>query len=104
MEQQALETQFKELTGRSKVKELIKHLQEATERDAAFAMPATVDAVNCISALVKSHTNATDRHIEDGCGLVCTALFNALTNTDVVIEYPNNYGKPVPYTDDEEEC
>ena len=94
MEQQALETQFKELTGRSKVKELIEHLKEATDRDPAFAVPATIDAVNCISSLVKSHTNATEEHLEDACGLVSSALFNALTSHEITVQY----------SDDEEDC
>ena len=90
MEQHTLETQFKEMTGRQGVTEIVKHLTEATERLPAFALPATIDAVNSISGLVRSHTNATDDHIEDACSLICSALFNALTNQEVTVEYPDH--------------
>jgi hypothetical protein len=90
MEQQTLETQFKEMTGRHAVNELIEHLTEATNRLPAFAMVATTDAVNVLSRLVRSHTNASEEHIEDACSLVASALFNSLTNYEVQVMYEDD--------------
>ena len=83
--EQTLETQFAEMTGKSSVTELIKHLTNANGRLPAFALPDTIDAIKTLGEICRSHTNATDETIEGAMSLISAALLNALTDHTVTI-------------------
>jgi len=85
MNQQTLENEFKQTAASASVTELIKHLQSANKRLPAFALPDTIDAVNQLGQIVRTHTNASDETINAAMSLINAALVNALTDHTITI-------------------
>jgi hypothetical protein len=85
MNQQTLENEFKETAASASVNELIKHLQAANKRLPAFALPDTINTVDCLGQIVRTHTNASDETINAAMTLVSAALVNALTDHTITI-------------------
>ena len=83
MNEQKLETEFKEVAASGLVTELIKHLTSANKRLPTFAVPDTIDAVDTLGQIVRTHTNASDETIHAAMNLVSAALVNCLT--DIVV-------------------
>ena len=90
MNEHTLEAQFTEAAASASVTELIKHLTNANKRLPAFALPDTIDAVNQLGQICRTHTNAQDETIEQAMTLVNAALMNALT--DHKITFINDEG------------
>ena len=86
-----LEQQFASMTGKETIIDLIRHLSNANGRLPAFALPDTIDAINTLGQLCRTHTNAEDSTIDGAMSLVSAALLNALT--DHTITMVNDDGK-----------
>ena len=85
MNEQTIEQQFTKAAASATVTELIKHLTNANKRLPAFALPDTMDAINQLGQICRTHTNAEDETIEDAMSLVSAALINALTDHTITI-------------------
>ena len=85
MTHQTLENEFKQTAASASVTELIKHLKSANKRLPAFALPDTIDAVNQLGQIVRTHTNASDETINEAMNLISAALLNCLTDIVVTI-------------------
>jgi hypothetical protein len=85
MNQQTLENKFKEAAASASVTELIQHLKSANKRLPAFALPDTIDCVDCLGQIVRTHTNASDETVNAAMRLVSAALVNALTDHTITI-------------------
>ena len=83
--EQTLEQQFSELTATTQVEKLIKHLTEANSKLPAFAFPATCDAVVTLGEMCRTHSNASEEHIEHTMNLISSVLLNALTDYTITI-------------------
>ena len=91
MTHQTLENEFKETAASASVTELIKHLKSANKRLPAFALPDTLDAVNQLGQIVRTHTNASDETINEAMNLISAALLNCLT--DIVVTIVSEEGR-----------
>jgi hypothetical protein len=80
-----LEQQFAEMTGKDTIGDLIKHLSNANGRLPAFALPDTIDAINTLGQLCRTHTNAEDSTIDGAMSLISAALLNAMTDHTITI-------------------
>ena len=85
MTHQTLENEFKQTAASASVTELVKHLKSANKRLPAFALPDTIDAVDCLGQICRTHTNASDEAINEAMNLVSAALLNCLTDIVVTI-------------------
>ena len=83
--EQTLENQFAEMTGKDTVTDLIGHLSDANKKLPAFALPATIDAINALGKLCRTHTNADNEQIDSSMSLISAALVNALTGHTISI-------------------
>lgn len=90
MNEQTIEAQFTEAAASAAVTELIKHLTNANKRLPAFALPDTIDSINQLGQICRTHTNAEDETIDAAMALVSAALLNALT--DHKITFINHEG------------
>ena len=85
MNDQILEAEFKQTAASASVTELIKHLKSANKRLPAFALPDTIDCVDCLGQIVRTHTNASDETINAAMSLINAALVNALTDHVITV-------------------
>lgn len=85
MNEQTLEQKFTEAAASTAVIELIKHLTNANKRLPAFALPDTIDAIDTLGRICRTHTNASDELIDHSMQLVSAALMNALTDHTLTI-------------------
>lgn len=79
--------EFQELQAEQCIADLISALKEAQDKPAAFAAAACSDAVLSMERFIKRFSNADDRCVEAACSVFSTALFNACTDYEVVIQY-----------------
>lgn len=83
--QQSIEGEFAELTAANQVEKLIEHLTEANKKLPAFAFPAACDAITTLGELCRTHSNASEEHIEHAMNLISSVLLNALTDYTITI-------------------
>ena len=63
--EQTLEQQFASMTGKDTVIDLIRHLSNANGRLPAFALPDTIDAINTLGQLCRTHSRTQRHGIQD---------------------------------------
>lgn len=74
-----LDKELQLVMGELNIDELIEALLEVQRKPPAFAMAACADAVIAFENLIKRHTNLDADDIENACGALSIALFNAAT-------------------------